>query len=337
MSVMEINQVKLFPFIVADIGGTNARFSLVTGFNSATKDLELSHQQVYACQDFINFEDLIGGYISSLGDVKPIGAAVAIAGPLLGNCIKMTNLTWEISAETIQKQFKLKRFRCINDFGALAYSTLQLAQDDLLVIHQGVDNANASRAIIGPGTGLGVAGLVKSGDHWLPVAGEGGHVTCAPVSKIEMEIRKIIEPGDKHISAERFVSGPGLVNIYKALSQINNTAFEAISPSEISQRAITKSDRACEEALKQFCKMLGTVAGNACLVYGAFGGVYLGGGILPKIQSEELLSLIAERFQQKGRMQGLLDNVPLYMLRGEFTALKGVAHWHYDNYKTLAA
>ncbi|MFT5134671.1 MAG: glucokinase [Gammaproteobacteria bacterium] len=328
---MKIKQQAIFPYVVADVGGTNARFSLVTGQTDASNSLDLSHQQIYLCQDFINFEDLLGGYITSLGDVKPIGAAVAIAGPLLGNKIKMTNLTWEISIDAIQKQFKLEQFRCINDFGALAYSTLQLEQNDVQIIHQGIHNENANRAIIGPGTGLGIAGLVRSGDHWMPVAGEGGHMTYAPASKIEMEIRKVIEPGDKHISAERFVSGPGLVNIYKALSLINGTPFEAISPSAISQRAITKSDHACEEALKLFCKMLGTVAGNACLVYGAYGGVYLGGGILPKIQSEELLNYIAERFQQKGRLQGLLDKVPLYMLRGEFTALKGVAHWHYDN------
>ena len=322
---------EAFPFIVADVGGTHARFGLVAGMDEDTRKLELCQQQIYLCQDFINFQDLLGGFIASLDGVKPIGGSVAIAGPVLGDQIRMTNLTWNFSIQSVKKQFGFRYFRCINDFGALAYATLQLEGKDLHLIHEGVSNPMSSRAVVGPGTGLGVAGLVRYGDHWVPVAGEGGHMTCAPANRIEMEVRNIIEPGDKHISAERFVSGPGLVNLYKALTIIHGKSFEALSPSEISRRAIEQIDDECEKALQMFYQMLGSVAGNVCLVMGAFGAVYLGGGILPQIESPEMEKLIVTGFQHKGRMQPLLNKVPLYLMKGEYAALQGAAYWHYDS------
>ncbi len=326
-----MNSIAVQPFIVADIGGANARFGLASRLDESTGRFAIEQQQVYPCASFTTFEDVLGSYIAGLEDARPKAACIAIAGPVTGNRIKMTNLSWDFSIEAVRKRFDLERLEIINDFGAQAYATLYLQPSELTVIHAGKPRPDAPRAIIGPGTGLGVAGLVKAGGRWYPLCGEGGHITYAPTSAKEVEIRNVIEPSGQHVSVERFVSGPGLANIYRALTVVNGTSFEALAASDVSQRALSGSDPTCVEALTYFCKILGATAANVALVYGALGGVYLGGGILPKVESLLADSPLVENFLAKGRMRDLLKDVPISLMKGDKPALAGAAHWLYDS------
>jgi len=320
----------MFPYIVADVGGTNGRFGLVTHRDADTGHIEVENQHVFPCAEFDRFEHMLASYISSLEGVVPTAACIAIAGPVTGDHFHMTNLPWDFSIETVRKKLGLDRLEFMNDFAALAYSALYMEGDELPVLHVGKPIKNAPRAVVGPGTGLGVAGLVNASGRWYPIPGEGGHVTFAPASQKQLEIRKVIEPTDKHISAERFICGKGLANIYKALTVINGSEFEPLDPSEITMRALQRSDATCLETLSFFFEMLGSAAGNVCMTFGAWGGVYLGGGILPKVESELADSGLLASFIDKGRMGALLENVPVYLMKGDKPALSGAAHWLYD-------
>ncbi len=321
---------SMFPYVVADVGGTNGRFGLVTHRDGVSGHIDVQQQQVFSCADFDQFEAMLALYMASLDGVKPLAACIAIAGPVIGDHFRMTNLSWDFSIEDVRKKLGLKRLVLINDFAALAYSALYTTGDALSTLQVGESVPNAPRVVVGPGTGLGVAGLVRVGNRWFPISGEGGHMTFAPASQKQLEIRKVIEPTDKHISAERFICGKGLVNLYRALTVINGVELEPLEPDEISRRALEKSDPTCEEALSLFFEMLGSAAGNVCMAFGAWGGVYLGGGILPQVESELKRSGLLASFADKGRIGLLLQQVPVYLMKGDNPALSGAAHWLYD-------
>jgi glucokinase len=326
-----LDKENLFPFIVADIGGTNARFGLATQLDEATGRFTIEQQHVFQCANHSTFQDVLGSYIDSIEGTRPTAACIAIAGPVSGDRMKMTNLSWDFSIDAVRKQFGLERLELMNDFGAQAYATLYMQEADLPVIYPGKPLAGSPRAVLGPGTGLGVAGLVHFGGRWYPLCGEGGHTTYAPTSEKEVEIRRVIEPSNKHVSVEKFVSGPGLLSIYKALCVVNGVPCEDLTPGDVSQRALSGDCPTCAEALQFFLKILGSAAGDVAMVLGALGGVYLGGGILPKVESMIDDSLLIESFLDKGRMRALLENVPVYLMKGDKPALAGAAHWLYDS------
>lgn len=207
---------------------------------------------MFPCASFTTFEDVLGSYKTGLEDAQPKAACIAIAGPVTGDRIKMTNLSWDFSIEAVRERFDLDRLEIINDFGAQAYATLYLQASELTVIHAGQPQPDGPRAIIGPGTGLGVAGLVRANDRWYPLCGEGGHMTYAPTSAKDVEIRNVIKPSGQHLSVERFVSGPGLENIYRVLTVVNGVSYEALTASDISQRALSGSDPSCVETVTFF-------------------------------------------------------------------------------------
>jgi glucokinase len=319
---------ELLPLIVADVGGTNARFALVTEVPAETVKLE--YVRVFESSSFSGFTDLLDSYIATLDGVKPRGACLSIAGPIIGDSVNLTNLRWDFSIEAERKRFDLQRLVCINDFASLSYSVLSLTASEQRVIKPGVHQPQLPRLVMGPGTGLGVAGLVHSASGWLPVPGEGGHVTFAPSTPGELEIRRAIAPDDEHISLERFLSGPGLVNLHRALCEIQGKTYEPMNPADISSAALDGADPLCVEAIEVFCEILGSAAGNACLMFGAVGGVYLGGGILPRIEGLLLSSRFAARFVDKGRMQPLLQQVPVTLMKSDQASLRGAANWMMD-------
>ncbi len=321
----------LFPFIVADIGGTNARFGLATELDATTERFTIAQQHVFECAQYSAFEDVLGAYLDHIEGTRPAAAVIAIAGPVSGDRFKMTNLSWDFSLQAVRKQFGMERLEFMNDFGAQAYATLYMHEPDLSVLYSGIPVPRAPRVILGPGTGLGVAGLVNADGRWFPLCGEGGHIKYAPASDKEVEVRRAIAPLDKHISIENMVSGPGLLNIYKALAKVNGATLEDIKPGEISKRALAGSDPVCVEALQIFLSVLGGAAGDVALVLGAQGGVYLGGGILPKVESLIGESALIDSFLGKGIMSPFLHNVPVYLMKGDKPALAGAAHWLYDS------
>ncbi len=320
-----------FPQIVADIGGTNARFGLVTDAKPDCGEYIIVQQKNFDCASFDSFEELLEAYFLFLGDIKPEHVCVALAGPVEGDQFKMTNLNWSFSRSGVKAHFKLENFEVINDFAAQACSVTHLQPSDLLLVKEGSGNGLSNKAIIGPGTGLGVATLAHNGSIWQPQAGEGGHANFAPSTSQELALLQALMEEHAHVSLETLLCGKGLVTIYKALCKIHGQTPESFEPHHISEYGASNKNDLCRESLSLFCRALGVAAGNLALTCGAKGGVYLAGGILPRIKDFLLNSDFCDGFQGKGIMSSFVENIPVYLMTHEHPALIGAAAWLEDH------
>lgn len=319
----------MYPYLVADIGGTNARFALVTG--KADNNFKIDNIAILNTAHYPDFESALRTYLEKIGGITPTAACIAIAGPVTNDRIKMTNLKWTFSCREIAREFGLNQFIAINDFAAVASACGQLTDEHLHVIKPGQAAEEGTRAVFGPGTGLGVAGLVRHAQQWIPVPCEGGHVNLAPSDDFEAEVVKAGIRTHGHLSAETFVSGPGLINLYRAICSVRGTAVDASKPSDITERALKQSDPICVETLNTFCAFAGAFAGNLALTYGAKGGVYIAGGIFPRFIDFLLASPFASHFCNKGVMSHFLETIPVYLIRHPETAFVGAAAWLEQN------
>jgi glucokinase len=315
------NMKPATPKLIADIGGTNARFALLNG-------ADVDDEKVLACADHPTLVAAAEHYLASVGATgarRPTEAAMAIAGPITGDHIRMTNHLWQFSAAATRQQMKLSRLIFLNDFTALAMAIRHLPAQDLETIGGGRAVANATIALLGPGTGLGVSGLVPSGEHWIPLQGEGGHVTLAVMNEREIATLAQLRQRFSHVSAERVLSGPGLVNLYDALCAVDGVVPDVVTPKEITERALAGSCRLSLETVSMFCALLGTMSGNLVLTLGAVGGLYIGGGIVPQLGSFFANSTFRDRFEDKGRYADYLAAVPIYVIRTALPAFIGLA------------
>ncbi len=315
----------MYPYIVADIGGTNARFALVTGKNNQNHRIE--HIKILVANEYDSMSDALRHYMSGLGSISPQAACVAIAGPVVGDHVKMTNLSWEFSCLDIAQEFNFQTFVAMNDFAAVAAACSQVTDEHLITIKKGNDTPNATKVVFGPGTGLGVAGLVNTQGKWLPVPSEGGHINIAPATDFEADIIKAAISQHGHVSAESFISGPGLLNLYKSICLVKGVTAEDITPAQISTAAIEGRDQLLGETLTTFCSFLGSFAGNLALTYGAKGGVYMAGGILPRFSDFLIASPFEERFNNKGVMNHFVESIPAKLIIHPETAFVGAAAW----------
>ena len=305
--------------LLADIGGTNARFALLSPQG------EVHQQLVLPCADYADIVSAITTYLNQIGNPPIEQAAMAIANPITGDNIKMTNHHWAFSIEETREAVGLKALTFKNDFTALAMSVPLLPTADLAQVGgNATQDKGSALAVLGPGTGLGVSGLIKAGDSWIPLEGEGGHVSAPPANERECDILKICWKHFDHVSAERLVSGMGLQNLYQAICKLEGIPSEDLSPAEISNRGKRNTNPQCAEALAIFCGLLGSIAGNLVLTLGAFGGVYIGGGIVPRLGSYFETSPFRERFEAKGRFRGHLEPVPAYVIHSKHPALVGI-------------
>jgi glucokinase len=312
---------SLPPRMIADIGGTNARFALLEG-------MERRDEIVLTCADFPDLVSAAEEYLRRVGATgpnRPLEAALAIAGPVTGDIVRMTNHVWQFSAAHTRRQLKLRRLIILNDFTALAMAVRHLKDSDLEQVGGGRPQPNAPIAVIGPGTGLGVSGLIPAGDHWIPLQGEGGHVTLSVTNEREVAVLQQLQQRFSHVSAERVISGPGLVTLYDALCGVEGVVPEVLTPPEITRRAKEGTCRLCLETVSMFCALLGTMTGNLVLTLGALGGAYIGGGIAPGLGSMFTSSRFRDRFEDKGRFTDYLARVPTYVIRAELPALIGLA------------
>lgn len=306
------------PSLLADIGGTNARFAtLVDGAVVDERVLEAAAYPTVAAA--------ARAYLKSSPHPPPTMAAMAIAAPLTGDEIRMTNHSWRFSVAALRSELKLTRLIALNDFTALAMALPHLPREELQKFGGGEAVAGAAVALIGPGTGLGVSGLVSSGQAWLPLQGEGGHVSLSAYDEREASVIEAMREVFGHVSAERAISGPGLVNLYSAICAVDGIAKRSLQPSEVTDAGLSGSDRQCVEALAMFCGMLGTVAGNLALTLGSFGGVYIGGGIVPRLGDYFARSAFRERFENKGRYKDYLSKMPVYIIRSAMPAFYGLS------------
>jgi len=315
----------MFPSIVADIGGTNARFALVTGEQNG--QFILDNILILNGSQYASFSDALRAYIATLEGVKPLSACAAIAGPIDGDNVRMTNLSWAFTQSQIRDEFGFHTFAAINDFASLAVATSALQPSHLVSVREGRRELQACKAILGPGTGLGVAGLAYNKGTWLPIPSEGGHVNIAPATPLECDVVKAAMATHGHVSAEVFISGPGLVNLYHALCAVKGIEARKLEPKDVTGDGVSGRDSNCQLALELFCSFLGSLSGNVALTYGAKGGVYLGGGVLPRIVDFVKASDFNQRFASKGVMSPYLQDVPVDIIAHPETAFVGAATW----------
>lgn len=306
--------------LVADLGGTSARFALVDRAGM------LRHVTTLACDDFAGPAEAIRHYLAHAGSPTIRLAAIAVATAVVDDRVALTNRRdWSFSVTALRDELGLERLEVLNDFAALALSLPRLGANAVRQVGAGQGDPNAARAVLGPGTGLGVSGLVAHAGGWTALAGEGGHVTFSPADLEETEILRVLLRRFGHVSAERLLSGPGLVNIHQAQAEIAGESAAALAPAEITRRALDGSDALCGRTLAAFCAMLGTAAANLVLTLGARGGVYIGGGIVPRLGAFFDQSDFRARFEDRGRLSSYLAEVPSYVIRAETPALEGAA------------
>ena len=244
---------------------------------------------------------------------------------MTGDRVAMTNHPWSFSVQALKSRFRFDRLEVINDFTALALALPRLAAGDRLMVGRGAAAAGAPIGVLGPGSGLGVSGLVPSGRGWIALTGEGGHATMAPATEREGAVLDRMRRRFDHVSAERTLSGPGLVNLYNTLAEIDGVPARSYSAAQITDPTIRAGDPVCLDATTMFCAMLGTLAGNLALTLGARGGVYIGGGIVPKLGESFAESPFRERFEAKGRFETYLAAIPTYVVTHPLPAFLGCA------------
>ncbi|WP_157267609.1 glucokinase [Azohydromonas aeria] len=306
--------------LVGDVGGTNARFALLDDFG------HLQAIETLATADHADLAAAVQAYLAPLGRPALREAAVAIANPIEGDWLQMTNSPWRFSIEATRQALGLRRLCMLNDFEALAMSVPGLAGAQLEAVGGGSAAEGAPKVVIGPGTGLGMASLVRGpGGRWLAVAGEGGHATLAPTCAREADILRVLWQRHEHVSVERAVSGMGLENLYRAIATLDGVPVQPLAAADISQRALAGADAQCTEALECFCALLGAAAGNLALTLGARGGVYVGGGIVARLGDWFARSPFRAAFEAKGRYRDYLGRIPTWVIRAEEPALLGAA------------
>jgi glucokinase len=305
--------------LVGDIGATNARFALVEPGGALTSTRAL------LCDDYPTIADAIAAYLADAGGTKPVAAVLAVAASPTGDEVAMTNHPWTFSIEALRKAVGLKRLKVVNDFHANAAVVPYLEPSERNQVGPGEPVADAPIGVIGPGTGLGVSALVPTPAGPKPMPGEGGHVTMSPADARESAVLEIMRARYDHVSAERVLSGPGLVNLYNTLCELSHVKAASLTAAQITDPKIGASDACARETTAMFCAMLGTIAGNLALTLGARGGIYIAGGIVPKLGDAFAQSQFRERFEAKGRFRDYLAAIPTYVIVRPNAALLGAA------------
>lgn len=305
--------------LVGDIGATNARFALVH------PDGTMTHIRVYLVDEYPSIFEAIDAFLLRESVTRPTRAALAVASPISGDQVTLTNHPWSFSVDALRQRLKLEQLRVINDFAANAIAIPHLNESDRMAIGPGSPVADAPIGVIGPGSGLGVSALIPAPSGATPLQGEGGHVTMAPTNAKESAVLDLLRKRYDHVSAERVLSGPGLVNLYAALCQLSGAPTAPFAPAQITHPRTWDEDPNAREATAMFCAMLGAVAGNLALTLGAGGGVYIAGGIVPKLGPFFAQSDFRTRFEAKGRFRSYLAKIPTYVIVHPTPALLGAA------------
>jgi glucokinase len=304
--------------LLADIGGTNARFAVMTG---GTVD-KVTHMAV---RDHASFGAALSAYLEGLPSAGTIDAAIlAVAGAIGNGRCTLTNSRWVIDAAELRAAYGFSTVRLINDFEAVAWSLPHLSRDRLLAIGGRQPAVAAPLAVLGPGTGLGVAASIPTANGHVVLSSEGGHATLAGCSSREDAVIGWLRQQFGHVSAERVLSGHGLENLHRALAALDNLALPEHGATEITRAGIEGSCPACRAALDMFCAMLGTVAGSLALTFGARGGVFIAGGILRHMPGYFAASQFRARFDAMGRMSNYLAPIPAYLILDEDVAFVGL-------------
>lgn len=311
-------------FLVADVGGTNVRFALA--YIDEDNNIKLEKLSVLPTENWLYLEDAVTDYLKHVG-AKPSRAAIAFAGPVNKDEVSMTNGTWQFNQSELAPFLKMEEVKVFNDFCAKACSLPLLGNDQLLQIGGGEIEENGNKIVVGPGTGIGVGALVSAGEKWKAVSSEGGHIGFSPSGDIEKEICAVLNKDYHRITVEDLVSGRGLSNIYHALGFINGRHNLKLHPAEINEKATNEQDVDAIQTFKVFSGMLGCYASDMAGTFNATGGVYLTGGVLPKIQEYFLKSDFREKFEENDKLPFVKD-IKTQLITEEQPTLIGVAGYY---------
>jgi glucokinase len=306
--------------VVGDIGGTNSRFAVVQS------DGEPGPAETYANDAAGGVEELVRRFLSAR-DLRHQDTRVrlAVACPVAGDLIRFTNRDWSFSISELRETLMLSSLGVMNDFSAIALALPHLGDEHLVDIGGGRLRADAPKVVLGPGTGLGVAASIPVAGTWYPIAGEGGHVTLASLCDEDARIMKYVRARYGHVSGERLLTGPGLRLLYEAQSGQGAKPKTAPSPEEITRLAASRTDDIATKVMEQFFALLGGLAGNLALSFGACGGIYLAGGILPQVRDLLLRSGFREGFEAKGRFRIYLADIATQLIIHPQPALLGLS------------
>jgi glucokinase len=308
--------------LVGDVGGTNARFAIARMVDGLPV---LDHHESFPAEQYPTFLKGVAAFIEGC-EVKPTGGVIAVAGPVEDGAIDLTNSPWAVS-ETELATLGLNPVKLINDFEALAWGAPIVPAADL--VHLGGPEAgdrHATLAVLGPGTGFGVSALVRDAQgREMAMPSEGGHACFPPGDTVEDEILRILRERYDRVSIERLICGPGLLNMHRALARIDGRETHIDDPAEITETALRDPDSPCGATLARFCAILGAVAGDIALTTGAKGGVYIAGGIAPRILDFLKASPFRRRFERKGRFKDYMADIPTWVITHKHAALLGAA------------
>jgi glucokinase len=301
------------PSVVADIGATNIRFARLTPQGNPGPIVK------FATAKFSDFTAALAHFLELEGGPMPVRIALAVAGPVYGDEVKLTNVQWQFSIRRLKKELNLERIAVVNDLEALALVLPHLNSEDAVPIGAEAGNGSirAPMAVLCPGTGLGIAGLVPVDQGWQPIATEGGHTSLSPLTGKEMAVWQFLRERHGRVSVERVLSGPGIVELYTALASLEGRALEAESPEDIVRLALDGESPLAVETIEMFCAWLGDVAGDVALMYVARGGVWLAGDILLTIFEILKRSQFRRRFENKGRGTGIVTATPTFIVSCE--------------------
>jgi glucokinase len=311
-------------YVVADIGGTNARFAIYVPDESGS--IKLENQQRLLCSKFSTLSEAMTTYLEE--NARNVdGACISIAAPADGDQINMTNLDWSFSISDYKQAFDLKCLLVINDGAAAALATTCVESSQLESIKPGQVEAHGSRLNLIPGTGFGLGCVIPKNGEWIPVQSEGGHATLAAVTSEEFEVLKIITERTGRAVNDRVLSGPGMFNIYKSMAAVRGQKPLDVDAKEMTRRALEREDQLCEDALDMYCTLFGRLAGDLALTLNAHGGVYLSGSLMQRIGATRISKGFLKGFMDKGRMTGKVDRIPVNLLRLRNQCLYGASVW----------
>ena len=308
--------------VVIDIGATNIRFARLTDRAAPGPVVK------FATARFSDFASALAHFLEIEGGPEPLRLAMAVAGPVHGDRVKLTNLDWQFSIRHLKKELNLKQLAVANDLEALAMVLPHLTSGETISI--GVPSERPAlespMAVLCPGTGMGIAGLVPAGNGWQPIATEGGHAGLAPLTDRETAAWKYLRERYGRVSAERVLSGPGLAELYTALASLDGQKTGDERPEDIVNLALGGESSLAVETVEMFCALLGDVAGDLALLYLARGGVYLAGDIVRSIFGILKRSQFRARFENKGRAAGVVASIPTILISAESPVLRGCAY-----------
>jgi len=319
------------PRLIADIGGTYARFAV------ATASGQFEHLASLRCADHPDFHAAVTHYLGTLPEMGLQHAAIAIANPVEGDLVRMTNYPWQFSIEQMRERLGLDTLVVVNDFTALAMALPKLSVDQRRQVGGGTAREPSVIGLLGSGSGLGVSGLIPAAEGWIALGTEGGHTSFAPHDEREITILRHAWQQFPHVSFERLLSGAGIELIYRALAEHAGKPAEALTAPDITQRALAGTDALCMDTLDAFCGLLGTAASNLAVTLGAFGGIYIGGGIVPRLGAYFDRSPFRARFEDKGRFSDYLRAIPTYVITAPNATLVGASAILEAQLQTLAS